>query len=619
VIDPDRSPEPGENQFRADASSDASEFPQALEGLLVLIERGRTEEALDRCRRLLARHPGHVELLFILGGLYQAINRIAAAATCYQKVFDLDPKRFEACYNLGLLLQTQGRLDDAEAWYRRCISLAPDLAAAHNNLGTVLMEAGRLQSAIESFDRAIQTAPDQADACTNKGRCLMKLEAYPEAAASFQAAAAINPASGSAWRNLGLAYQKIDRRHRARDCLKKAMRLDPDNCEIYFDLGNVSLDEGDMDAVIAWYRQGVAHGPPDADRLNNMGRLLLEQGRFGEALNCFREATDCDPENAGAHFNKSLMLLLTGDFAEGWHEYEWRLRKSDWRRGYPWRLDKPRWQGEDFKGRTLLIHCEQGLGDSLQFARYLPLVKARGGRIVFEVPPVLMRLFQRFPGVDRLCKLSADGPPQLPFDIYSPLLSLPGILGTTPDTIPCDVPYLFADQSASARCRRWLCEASCRVGFIWAGSKGHVSDKHRSCRLSQFLPLAQIDGLQLISLQPEQSAEDIRHIDTEGNVIHMGDRIADFADTAALVDCLDLVITVDTAAAHLAGAMGKPVWVLLPFAPDWRWQIDRSDSPWYPTMRLFRQRAPGDWQGVFTHVADALKQFIADKQKTVQQ
>jgi hypothetical protein len=417
------------------------------------------------------------------------------------------------------------------------------------------------------------------------------------------------------WHNLGLCHQKLDQHARALKYLKIALDLSPQNSDLYFDIGNVFLDLGDTESVIEWYRTGVTHCPENSDRLENVARLLQEHGHFKEAINYFRQVIHLAPDNVSAHFNLSLLLLRLGQYEEGWREYEWRFHKPDWRKGYPWKYRKPRWKGENFNGKTLLVHCEQGYGDSIQFVRYLPLVKSRGGQVTFEVPGPLMGIFQSIPGVDRIMHLSTDSPPGENFDLYAPLMSLPGIFRTVPESIPNDVPYLHADTGRASLWTNHATTENGRIGIVWAGSKVHVNDKRRSCSPDHFEPLTRIPGLQFYSLQTEVSADQIQSSRLSDRVTHWGDRFNDFSDTAAAVATLDLLITVDTAVAHLAGAMGKPVWLLLPFVADWRWFVDGSHSPWYPSMRLFRQTAPDDWSGVFKQVALALQRYSGSHAK----
>jgi hypothetical protein len=345
--------------------------------------------------------------------------------------------------------------------------------------------------------------------------------------------------------------------------------------------------------------------PDYAEAYNAMAAALQMQGRHAEAIENYRQTLRLKPDYAEVHNNLGMVLLLTGKFAEGWAEYQWRLYAKDV--AYPHRYENPRWDGSSFADRTLLVHYEQGLGDNLQFVRYLPMVKARGGTVIFEVRKSLLGLLRGFPGIDELVEASFDVKPAVDFDIYTSLLELPRIFGTTLETIPADVPYIHADSGKVEYWKSRLAGNDFKVGIVWAGKPTNKNDRNRSCPLEQFASLAQIPGVRLYGLQKGQAATQLEELSDKIAVTDLDSQIEDFTDTAAVIENLDLVVSVDTAVLHLAGAMGKPVWALLPFTSDWRWMLDRRDSPWYPTMKLFRQRKWGDWDDVFQRVAEELK------------
>jgi hypothetical protein len=333
---------------------------------------------------------------------------------------------------------------------------------------------------------------------------------------------------------------------------------------------------------------------------NNRGNALQDLMRHDEALASLARAVALKPDYASAYWNESLTRLLQGDFEAGWKLYEWR-----WRMDSPnWPAGIPQWLGEErLNGKTIVLHAEQGLGDAIQFCRYAKLVAARGATVLLQVRPALTALLRNLEGVSRV---TAGGERLPPHDFHCPLLSLPLAFKTRLETIPADVPYLFADPQRATRWRRRLGDApSPRTGLVWAGSMTHKNDRNRSLpllRLLEALPA----GIRCYSLQKELRDGDRELLRQRPEIVHLGDDLADLTDTAALLSELDLVISADTSVVHLAGAMGKPVWVLLPFAPDWRWLLDRDDSPWYPTARLFRQTAIGDWAGVLSRVSDEL-------------
>jgi hypothetical protein len=341
-----------------------------------------------------------------------------------------------------------------------------------------------------------------------------------------------------------------------------------------------------------------------------MAKLYQDMGANQKAIFWFQKALQIKPDYAEAHFNLATVYLLTENFKEGWQGYEWRFRRREWKRTYPHRYSKPRWNGESFAGKRLFVHSEQGLGDILQFVRYLPMVKARGGTVIFETRKPLMGLFKNIPGIDKLIVFSTDGQPATEFDLVVPLASLPGIFETTLENMPAKVPYIFADREKSTRWRARLTADGVKVGLVWAGTD---TDPRRACHLKWLRTLSDIPGVDLYGLQKGIAAE---QIEVEGlpqgmRMINLGQEFEDFTDTAAVVDNLDLVVSIDTSVAHLAGAMGKPVWLMLPYSADWRWFLNRDESPWYPTMQLFRQPGPGDWQSVGTQIGIELRRYAA--------
>ena len=349
--------------------------------------------------------------------------------------------------------------------------------------------------------------------------------------------------------------------------------------------------------------------PDYAEAHNNLGATLQKQCEFDEAMAGYDRAIELKPDYAEAHFNRSLLLLLTGNFKEGWPEYEWRLRKKD---NYCLNIQQPRWDGSPLNGRNILVHAEQGYGDAIQFARYLPLVKAKGGNVILECRKVLTRLLKGVAGVDKISEPLSDKSQNIQFDLHVPLLSLPGIFNTTLDTIPSDVPYIKPDPELVSQWNVKLGRnGDFKIGIVWAGSKTYKNNLSRSCLLSDFVSLAKIPGVTFCSLQKESASKEAHNPPGGMKITNLDKGLNDFADTAAVIANLDLVISVDTAVVHLAGAIGKPVWTLLPFAPDWRWLLNRDDSPWYPSMRLFRQTKPNDWDGVFEQVKDALLKKLA--------
>ncbi|UCE47415.1 MAG: tetratricopeptide repeat protein, partial [Phycisphaerales bacterium] len=343
----------------------------------------------------------------------------------------------------------------------------------------------------------------------------------------------------------------------------------------------------------------------------NLGNALKEQGRCDEAIECYDRAIQLRPGYAQAHWNRSHAFLLSGDLTQGWEGYKWRRAPELEIFTYPHRHERPRWDGSSFTGKRLLVHCEQGLGDSIQFMRYLPMVKARGGTVIFEAWKPLHGILHDYEGVDELLELSFTEKTDAKFDLHISLMDLPAVFETTLKTIPAEVPYVHPDPEKVKIWRNRLGDDGFKVGMVWAGSPRHGNDHNRSCSLDMFAQLANIDGVRSYSLQKGPAAAQTKgfQIESLSNDLH------DFSDTAAVMENLDLVISVDTAAAHLAGAMARPTWILLPFAPDWRWMLNRTNSPWYPTARLFRQQKWGDWDSVLGRVAKEVRSLAAPLEK----
>jgi len=395
---------------------------------------------------------------------------------------------------------------------------------------------------------------------------------------------------------------------------RQAITLRPDYADAYSNLGVALIDKGQLDEAIVACRQAITLRPDYANAYRNLGAALADKGQLDEAIAACRQAIKLRPNFARAHHNLALTLLMRGDFQPGWQENEWRWKCRDF--PSPARnFSQPQWDGSAFEPRTLLLFPEQGIGDAFQFIRYLPLVVRRGGKIIIECQAE----FQRLPRtMSEGCQIVAKGEPLPAFDLYCPLLSLPLVFGTTLENIPNIVPYLHADAQDAKRWQQRLDDYSPglkvgKVGLVWAGNPAHKNDRNRSMKLTSLAPLGQVPGVRFFSLQKGAAAAQAKTPPTGMELIDWTPELRDFADTAALIANLDLIISVDTAVVHLAGAMSKPVWTLLPFNPDWRWMLEREDSPWYPTMRLFRQSVRGDWDSVIKRVAEALNVWIKNR------
>ncbi len=503
-----------------------------------------------------------------------------------------------------------GRLHDAERIYRQILAVGPDCAQAWHLLGVIAIQAGRHEVAVEHIRRAIALDETQAEFHCNLGGAHAALRELPEAIAAYRRALQLKPDFAEAQNNLGNALRDLGDKEEALLCYRRAAKLKPDYAMTHNNLGNALENRGDLDEAIACYRRALRALPRFAAIHNNLGNALKNQGQLDEAAACCRRALELQPDLAGAHFNYSSLLLLAGDFRRGWDEFEWRWTNDPRRRrGFL----QPLWDGRPLEGKTILLHAEQGLGDTIQFIRYARLVQRAGGRVLVECQRSLLPLLKGCRGVDGLVAQGKE-PPH--FSVHFPLLSLPRLFQTDVTSIPADVPYLFAEPGLVDRWRQEL-EAipGFKIGIAWQGSPAYHSDYLRSIPLGCFEPLSRYPGVRLLSLQKGPGLVQLQGIAGRFPVADWGSRLDEasgpFLDTAAVMMGLDLVVTSDTAIAHLAGALGVPVWVALPFVPDWRWLLGRDDSPWYPTMRLFRQQRPGDWASAFAEMEIALAARVA--------
>jgi tetratricopeptide (TPR) repeat protein len=539
-------------------------------------QAGRLKEAAAAYREILTEDPAHPEGLHLMGTLAVQIGRHDVALDLLLRAIRARPRFAKAHNDLGIAFDRVGRHDEAAGAFAAAIACDPAFAEAQYNLGTIYKKQGRLRETLECFAQALRLRPDFFQAHNNLGNVLQML---------------------------GLVELAAER-------YRLALALKPDSAELHNNVGTVLQDSGDFRDAEAHYRRALSLRPIYLEAHNNLAISLQRQGRYAEAEANFRVALALKPDDGKIRHNLAITLLAAGRFEEGWREYEFRWQcdaLAGSRRDFP----QPLWTGEPVGDRTLLLHAEQGLGDTLQFIRYAPLVAGRGIRTLIEVPRPVLRLVRAMAIPDATVVEAGTALP--PFDLHCPLLSLPRIFGTVMDTIPATVPYLSADPAAIARWGEKLGPGSeLKVGLVWAGRRrpqtsAMMVDRRRSMSLAQLAPLAACTGVRFYSLQKGEPAGQ-RAVGFD-LVDWMGE-IGDFADTAALIANLDLVISVDTSVAHLAGALGTPVWLLNRFDTCWRWLAERDDSPWYPSLRQFRQAQPGDWDGVVARVAAALAGLV---------
>ena len=603
-------------------------------------QQGKLADAERIYGDILQQQPNHFDALHRLGVIAAQMGRTERAVELFRRATKLNPTVAPAHRNLGIALVELKRPKDALVSYDRAIRLKPDYAECYNSRGLALQDLKQPAEALVAYDKAIALKPDFSEAHYNRGVTLQNLKRPAEALVAYDRAIALKSYFPEAYYNRGLALEHLKRPAEALLAYDRAIALKPVFAEAHSSRGNILQDLRHLEEALASHDRAIALKPdfpeaysnrsnalmylmrpaqalvscdraialkPDfSEAYNNRGNILQDLRRFEEALVAYDRAIALKPDYVEAHNNKSFLLLLLGRFEQGWREHEWRKRRLDG----PIAADsysQPLWLGEEnIAGKTIFIWCEQGFGDTIQFCRYAKLLEARGAKVIMSVQQPLLGLLKDISPTIEVIDPSHN---LTDFDYHCPLMSLPLAFGTTLETIPVGPPYIRADEELRAAwAARLPSKIKPRIGVIWSGSTTH-NIYNRSMPLETFLALLSPDA-DWICLQKELSEEDVLLRRQDGRVAFFGDDLRDFSDTAALLDLMDLVITIDTSVAHLAGAMGKPVWILLPYSADWRWLLDRTDSPWYPSARLFRQREIGNWAAHIEEVKNEVRTFI---------
>jgi tetratricopeptide (TPR) repeat protein len=548
------------------------------------------------------------EALFTRAVAHHQKGELAEARAAYQQVLARAPTHADSLHYLGMLRFQAGDLSVALPLVEKSIALKPREGPFRTNLGILLAAMGRVSEAIAAYRYAIALAPGTPEPLYNLGRAYEQVGQPELAITAYRQAVGLQPLFAKAWGNLGVVLRNQGRWQEAVAACREALRVQPDLLGAPANLANALSDCGEFGEAIALYHDALKVAPEHAETWSNLGLALRSAGKLGDALATCQRAAALRPKNPLVHWNLAHVLLLMGQYVEGWAEYEWRWQVPEFpspRR----KFTPPQWRGEALAGRTILLHAEQGFGDTIQFVRYASLAAQQGGRVVLECPATLVRLLESVPGV---AQVVATGTTLPSFDLHAPLLSLPHVFGTTLTTIPAAIPYLRAPSDSAARWAARLGKAKAlRIGITWAGNPGQKYAAQKSVPAAALASLAMRDNIQLFSLQVGPASADLATYPAGRLVNDLAPELTDFAETAAAIGQLDLVICADTVVAHLAGALGKPAWVMLQAVPDWRWLMGRDDSPYYPGMRLFRQTTHGDWAGVVSQVEAALDSLRA--------
>lgn len=603
---------------RAEYTRLTTKFPHDPESwfMLGLINRqqGLSSDAIPCFETVLQLTAGqHAESHYHLGCLSNDLEDIERAFMHFNEALRINPNFANAYNDLGIAHLNSGNHDKAIACYKEALRINPSSKEAHFNLGKVLEDQNRLPESLTCYLETLRMNAGFKPAESGVLRLLEKSNDLDAVKFILETEKDKHPDKAYCYIYLGNLYWRQGLFHEAESVYRKALELDAADVNTWIGLGNTLQDSGKYDESSQCYLQALALAPENASAHYNKGALHLRQMKYTDALAEFDIAIQQQPHFVEAHWHKAFVCLLTGDYDQGWRQYEWRHQRKDNKntRAYL----QPVWDGSGLSGKTILVHDEQGCGDTFQFIRYLPLVKAEGGRVVFECRHGLGPVLKGCSGCDQLLeRVSYAQIPKTEFDVHIHLMSLPGIYETRLDSIPNKLPYLRPDPLLVEKWRDYFAEDhNFKVGIVWAGSPGHTNEANRSCRLEEFLPLSQIPGVSLYSLQKGEGAKQADTLPA-GMTLSRLDKIIDletpFTDTAAVMENLDLIITIDTSIAHLAGALGRPVWTLICATPDWRWLLERTDSPWYPRMRLFRQVIPNHWRPVIDEVTESLKSLV---------
>lgn len=643
--DPDRA----QRHFRA-ALTLQHNHPDACHLLAVtLMQAGKDlDEAESLIRVALAEKPDEPVYYNSLGTVLWQKGDIAGAGTYFNKAISLRPGYVDALYNSGNAYRELKEYDKAVVAYQNAIGVEPTYIRAYNDLGLVYQFMERFQDAIEQFMTALELDPVWSDVYLNLANAYQSLGEFDDARMAVQNSLAIDPDNSKAYNNLGtISYQQEDYEE-AEEALRQALALDPDSAQAVYNLGLVLHELEEFDQAIEMFDKALAHIQEWPSALVNKANALYRLCRFPEAIEayekaiqlapgyaaahlnlastyrrmcvldkaveCFDRAIALRPDNAAAHFGKSLVLLKAGDMRAGWRHYEWRFEVSGNHFNPHPDLHHPEWKGQPIEDKTLMVIGEQGLGDIIHFVRYMRLLKGKCRKIVFSCSPSLIPLLSGMKEIDEF--VDRTQPWHVTCDYYIHLLSLPRVFNTSVETIPGDVPYVFAEPGKTKSWRRRMQKDQFNVGLVWSGNPDQAENDHRSCPLQELELLGDVTGVCYYSLQKGAGADQLKSPGVSLDIIDHTEELEDFSDTAALVQALDLVITIDTSVAHLAGALNAPVWTMLWFAHCWRYLHGRTDTPWYPSMRLFHQPAIGDWSSVVAEVRSALSELVEARART---
>lgn len=627
-------------------------FKENLNLALNLQNNGKFQEAEKIYNNLLEKYPDNYDILNLLGVLsfqtkkyteaikyitkaieikpaavsynnlghsLTAIKDLDKAICAYQKALELNPDSIETYFSLIRIFQEKKETDKAIFYYQQIIKINPDNAEAYNNLGLIFRGENNFNDAINCYKKALEINPTYLKAIFNLANVLRAANNFDEAIKYYYKAMELNPEFEEAYNNLGTVFNEKNEKNKAILNYKKAIEINPEFVDAYCNLAMVLKEQGKIDEALSWCYKAIVINPDNAEVYNKIGVILYYEKRFEEALNWYEKAVNLKPDSEEFHFNLGSTQILLENLEDGWENYDYRHFKNIKQKLKIESFKQPLWKGESLQNKTIYTYYEQGLGDSIQFVRYLPILKEMGTKVLFKAQTSLIELFkQNYPDIEILDESIQDK--TLNFDLFSPILSLPGALKTNINNIPETKKYLKADPEKRNYYKEKIASSHLtdaplndsynkfKLGIVWQGSHTNKNDKNRSVSLDFFSEIAKLENINLYSLQKGVGEEQIEK--SSLNIINLGSSFNDFSDTAAAIENLDLVICVDTAVAHLSGALGIPTWILIPYIPCWRWFTERTDSPWYDSVKLFRQKEPGNWNEVKDRVLKAISTIL---------
>lgn len=615
---------------------------------VIKLNMGDYSKAAGYLEKVISIYEPHPAAHYNLGLCYQHFKLNEEAKKHYKRAVELNPLNFDALINLGVILQAQEDYDSAEDYFNKALLLQPNSSKLFNNRGNLFFKKNEYELAEKNYRKAILLEPDNPEFLFNLGNCcfqqgfiedaiglfkrtaelnpnehlagfntgiaLFKLNKFKEAIDYFKIVLTKDPKNEEAHFNLGSCYRELKQYKAALQCYESAVAFNPGNIAAYINIGNVYNQLGDENKAKLYFDKVSNNNETKAVVFTNIGVSKMGQSLVDEASQYFDIALQFEPENPAIHYNKAHALLIKGNYDEGWTEYGWRKKRKEF---FPREFSRPELKsGMDVNGKTILVYDEQGLGDTIQFVRYIPMLQKLGAIVIFECNKMLLGLFREHTVGRKMIGRDRIKEPPIEYDYQIPLLSLPQFFNTTINNIPSEVPYIYADSSYSKKMAGIIGNSKeYKIGIVWGGNPVHTGDSNRSCRLENFKALLSVPNIKFYSLQKGGPLDQLEECNFPITVLN--EYLDTFMDTAAAIENLDLVITIDTSVAHLAGAMGKRTWLLLPFFPDWRWMLDRKDSPWYPTMKLFRQNEEGNWKTVMKEIETELRELVATGRKDI--